>query len=330
MKKITIIGVEMDLGQSRRGVDMGPNALRYAELDSRLRRLGYPLEDHGNIKVPNREMLTTPHATNTPSGKSSQLADPREDSHRAALAGEASTGGKLDFLPSVAGVCREIYRIGRSVIAAGQLPIFLGGDHSIAVGSIGGVTHCEPVGVLWIDAHGDFNTPATSPSGNLHGMPLATLLGHGAPEWVDVGRAGPKLAADRVVLIGIRDLDGQERQLLVKSGVTFYTMRDIDELGIATVANKALERLSHLSHLHVSLDMDVLDPAEAPGVGTPVYGGLTYREAHLLMEVIADRAHVCSIDVVEINPILDHRNHTSELAVNLVASLLGQAREATF
>jgi len=298
MKEIAIIGVEMDLGQSRRGVGMGPNALRYAGLDNRLQRLGYILEDYGNISVPTRDMLTAEH--------------------------------ELAFLPSVANVCKEIYQIGREVIAARQLPIFLGGDHSIAMGNIGGVTHVEPVGVLWIDAHGDFNTPATSPSGNLHGMPLAVLLGHGAPELVNLGRPGPKLIAYQIVLIGTRDLDEQERQLLMENKITVYTMREIDERGIATVANEALDRLSHLSRLHISLDMDGIDPTEAPGVGTPILGGLTYREAHLLMEIIADRACIGSVDIVEINPILDQRNHTSELAVALVTALLGETRGGRF
>jgi arginase len=215
--------------------------------------------------------------------------------------------------------------MGRQAMAAGCLPIFIGGDHSIAAGTIGGVTDQEPAGVLWIDAHGDFNTPDTSPSGNLHGMPLATLMGLGAPAWVNVGRVGPKLEPSQVVLIGIRDLDPQERGAIKASGLSIYTMREIDERGLATVATEALDRLSHFSRIHVSLDMDSLDPSEAPGVGTPVPGGLTYREAHLLMEIIADCACVGSIDVVEINPILDNRNHTAKIAMELIASLLGQS-----
>lgn len=185
--------------------------------------------------------------------------------------------------------------------------------------------HDEPVGVLWIDAHGDFNTPESSPSGNLHGMPLAALMGHGAPELTDLGRAGPKLRPSEVMLIGVRDLDPDERGALKQSGIGVYTMREIDERGMATVAGEAIKRLSHLARLHVSLDMDSLDPSEAPGVGTPVPGGLTYREAHLLMEIIADSGCVGSIDVVEINPILDNRNHTARLAVELITSMLGQS-----
>lgn len=292
-RTVKVIGAPMDLGQSRRGVDMGPSALRYAGLNQRLRRLGWTIEDGGNIETPVRDTL------------------PPE--------------GGITYLPSVASVCRLIYDIGRQAVTAGSLPIFIGGDHSIAVGTIGGVTHSEPCGVLWIDAHGDFNTPETSPSGNLHGMPLAALMGLGAPELVNLGRPGPKLNASQVILIGIRDLDPQERDLIKQSGVVVYTMREIDERGIATVAREALERLEQFSQIHVSLDMDSLDPAAAPGVGTPVPGGLTYREAHLLMEIIADCACVGSVDVVEINPILDNRNQTAKIAMELLASLLGQS-----
>lgn len=292
-KTIRVIGVPMDLGQARRGVDLGPGALRYAGLDNRLRRLGFSLEDYGNIETPVRDTL------------------PPE--------------GGLAYLPAVVKACEAIYQAGQAAIAAGHLPLFIGGDHSIAAGTIGGVTHDEPAGVLWIDAHGDFNTPASSPSGNLHGMPLAALMGLGAPELVNLGRPGPKLTAGRVIIIGVRDLDPLERNLLRQSGIGVYTMREIDERGMAAVAKEALRRLSHLPRLHVSLDMDSLDPNEAPGVGTPVPGGLSYREAHLLMEIIADQALVGSIDVVEINPILDHRNRTAQIAVELLASLLGQS-----
>lgn len=289
---VRVIGVAMDLGQARRGVDMGPSALRYAGLNERLRQLNYSLEDYGNIETPVRDTL------------------PERG---------------LDYLPAVVKTCGAVYEAGREAIAAGRLPLFLGGDHSIAVGTIGGVSHEAPVGVLWIDAHGDFNTPDTSPSGNLHGMPLATLLGDGAESWVNLGRPGPKLAAQDVVLLGIRDLDSAERLRLRASDITVYTMRDIDERGLARVAQEALAHLSHRPRLHISLDMDSLDPSEAPGVGTPVPGGLTYREAHLLMELIADCACVGSVDVVEINPILDNRNHTAKIATELLASLLGQS-----
>jgi arginase len=289
---ISIIGVPMDLGQSRRGVDMGPSALRYAGLDDRLRRLGHEIIDKGNINIPVRDTL------------------PPE--------------GGLAFLPAVVQAGEAMYQAGQAAIQAGHLPLFIGGDHSIAVGTLGGVTHTGPAGLIWIDAHGDFNTPESSPSGNLHGMPLAALLGLGTAELANLGRPGPKLQPTEVVLIGVRDLDQQEKVLLKDSQVKIYTMREIDERGIAAVAGEALERLSHLPRLHISLDMDSLDPREAPGVGTPVPGGLTYREAHLLMEIIADCACVGSIDVVEINPILDERNQTAKIAVELIASLLGQ------
>lgn len=290
---IRVIGARMDLGQSRRGVDMGPSALRYAGLFKRLTKLGCTVEDAGNIQVPVRDTL------------------PKD--------------GGLSYLPAVVKTCAALYDAGRQAVTDGFRPLFLGGDHSIAAGTIGGVTHDAPAGVLWIDAHGDFNIPETSPSGNIHGMPLAALMGRGAPELVNVGRPGPKLSAPDVVLIGIRDLDADERKLLQDANVGIYTMREIDERGIAAVANEALRQLRHHNRLHISFDADSLDPREAPGVGTPVPGGLTYREAHLLMEIIADTGKVASMDVVEVNPILDHRNRTAEIAVELVASLFGES-----
>jgi arginase len=282
----------MDLGQSRRGVDMGPSALRYAGLRERLERLGWQCEDFGNLEIRERETLPT--------------------------------AGGLEYLPEVVRACSVIYDAARQATADGAVPVFLGGDHSIAVGTVGGVTHEEPSALLWVDAHGDFNTPETSPSGNLHGMPLAALCGLGAQELVDVGRPGRKVAPTNVVLLGVRDLDVEERRLLKEHELVVYTMRDIDERGIAEVAREALLRLSHLQRLHVSLDLDCLDPTSAPGVGTPVSGGLSYREAHLLMEILAEEASVASIDVVEVNPILDQRNVTANLAVELLASLLGK------
>ena len=293
MPQIRLIGVPLDLGQARRGVDMGPSALRYAGINDRLRRLGYEIEDNGNIAAPVRDTLPT-------------------------------TGG-LAYLPAVIQACHDVYQAGQTAIKANTIPLFVGGDHSIAVGTIGGVTHDEATGVVWIDAHGDFNTPESSPSGNLHGMPLATLLGLGDDGWVNLGRPGPKLTVENVILIGVRDLDQAERQMLKDSRMGVYTMREIDERGMATVAAEALTRLGHLSRLHVSLDMDSLDPSEAPGVGTPVPGGLTYREAHLLMEILADDGRIGSVDVVEINPILDTGNHTAMIATELIASLLGQS-----
>lgn len=294
MSSICIIGVPMDLGQSRRGVDMGPSALRYAGLDRKLRRLGCEIQDRGNIEIPVRDTLPE--------------------------------GGGLEYLPSVLDACRQIHDQGRRTLESGDVPLYLGGDHSIAVGTVTAATGFEPAtGVLWIDAHGDFNTPDTSPSGNLHGMPLAALTGRGLSEWVDLERPGAKLEASRVVIVGVRDLDPAERLALRESGIKVYTMQDIDRDGIGPVAERATRSLAHLPRVHVSLDMDCLDPREAPGVGTPVPGGLTYREAHLLMETIAEKLTVGSLDVVEINPILDERNRTAELAIELILSVLGKS-----
>ena len=290
---VSIVGIPMDLGQSRRGVDMGPSAIRYAGLDDRLRQLDYRVTDCGNVEIPVRD--------------------------------ELPPDGGLAFLPAVTKAARRAYRAGVEAISTGATPVFLGGDHSIALGTVAAAVSRESVGVLWIDAHGDFNTPETSPSGNLHGMPLAALTGRGSPAMVDLVTSGPTVGDTDVAVLGLRSLDPDERELLRASQVGVYTMRDIDEQGIGQVAHQALERLQHCRSLHVSLDMDALDPREAPGVGTPVPGGLTYREAHLLMEIIASSAKVDSINVVEINPILDHRNLTAQIAVELVSSLLGQS-----
>lgn len=290
---ISTLGIPMDLGQSRRGVDMGPSALRYAGVSRRIQALGYREEALGNIEIRDRDVL--------------------------------SAEGGLSFLPAALEACQAMYEAARDATRRGCFPLFLGGDHSIALGTVGGVSDAERVGVLWIDAHGDLNTPETSPSGNLHGMPLAALLGRGNQQMIDLGRPGRKLEPRDVVLIGVRDLDPGERDLIRELGLAVYTMRQIDERGLAVVAGEALERLGHRDRLHVSLDMDALDPSEAPGVGTPVPGGLSYREAHLLMELIAESNRIHSADVVEINPILDRENQTAKLACGLIASLLGEA-----
>lgn len=282
----------MDLGQNRRGVDMGPSAVRYAGLQARLARLNYNIHDMGNVQVPNPE--------------------------------EEVAEGHMRRLRAVATTCGIIYQRARQCVAQGDFGVYLGGDHSISIGTVAAAAYKGTVGVLWVDAHGDFNTMETSPSGNIHGMPLAALIGEGAPELVNVGFPGPKLHPAHVVLIGLRDLDPEERERLLRSNIRVYTMRHVDELGMATVARDALAHLQHLPRLHVSLDMDSLEPEEARGVGTPVPGGLTYREAHLLMEILGDSERVQSVDVVEVNPILDDGNRTAELAVELVASLLGQ------
>jgi arginase len=292
---VRIIGVPMDLGQSRRGVDMGPSATRYAGLKERIKRLGYQVDDGGNVVVPVVE----------------EIADQPTDAN-------------ARHLDAVAEVCRDLYQRAVESLNSAQFSIFLGGDHSMSVGSVSGVAAQGKVGVIWVDAHADYNTPATSPSGNVHGMPMAALLGDEPKALADVGYPGPKLHPSQVVMIGIRNIDYHERQRLIKSGITLYTMTDIDEHGIALITRQTLARLSHLDHIHVSLDMDSLDPEFAPGVGTPVPGGLTYREAHLLMEILHSSGKVRSMDIVEINPILDNRNRTAELAVELAASLLGQ------
>ena len=290
---IRLLGVPMDLGQSLRGVDVGPSALRYAGLAQRLRHLGHHVEDYGNIEVAVRATL------------------------HEGVKGTA-------YIPAIRATCEQVYDAARQAIAEGCLPLFMGGDHSMAMGAIGGATHDRPVGVLWIDAHADYNTPETSPSGNVHGMPLAVLRGHGPPELVDMGRPGPKVEPEDVMLIALRDIDALESEMLRDSRMGLYTMREIDERGIATVAREALRRLRHHDRLHISFDVDSLDPMFAPGVGTPVTGGLTNREAHLLMELIADDGRIGSVDVVEINPILDERNRTAELAADLATSLLGK------
>jgi arginase len=301
MHKIRIVGVPMDLGQQRRGVDMGPSAVRYAGLYERLQRLGHEVADVGNVSVPVRDEAGV---------RAEQWIE--------------SGGGGLRHLTAVVEACTAIYAMAQQCATTPEIPIFLGGDHSIAIGTVAGGASSGPLGLIWVDAHGDYNTPEISPSGNIHGMPVAVLLGQGHEELVNLGHPGPKLRAQDVVLIGIRDLDTKERQALAVSGVTVFTMRDVDELGMATVARRALIRLSHLNHIHVSFDMDAMEPSAAPGVGTPVTGGLTFREAHLLMEILAESSKVASLDVVEINPILDDGNRTAELAVELIASIFGQ------
>lgn len=296
-RTIRIIGVPMDLGQQRRGVDMGPSAIRYAGLGRRLRRLGHTVIEGGNLPVPLPE------------------AEPPEQAAQ----------GKARHLQGIAAVCRNVYTHARNCISRDETPIFLGGDHSISIGTISAMTtHVPDLGVLWVDAHADFNTPQTTPSGNIHGMGLAALFGHGPAALTGIGYPGPKLKASHVVLLGIRNLDEEERSALRHSGIHVLTMHEIDEMGMAAAIRQALSYLAHTSRLHVSLDMDVLDPKEAPGVGTPVPGGLTYREAHLLMEILAESESVASLDIVEVNTILDVQNRTAGLAVELAASLFGQ------
>jgi len=289
---IRIIGIPMDLGQKHRGVDMGPVAIRYAGLAATLQGLGYQTRDAGNIDIPG-------HYT---------LLDTRLSER---------------IIPIRKACCRA-YALGRDAREKGEIPIFLGGDHSASIGTVGGITHSGPCGLIWVDAHGDSNTPETSNTGNIHGMALSILLGKGPRELVNVGRKGPKVSPENVVLIGVRDLDCEEKVLLKNSGCTVSTMRDIDELGMHRVLRQALGVIGHLPSIHLSLDMDSIDPQEAPGVGTPSPGGLTYREAQLIMETIAETGRLSSVDVMEINPILDQCNRTAQMAVSLLASLFGK------
>lgn len=287
MRRIGVLGVPMDLGAGRRGVDMGPSALRYARLKDGLEALGYWVTDLGDLDVPVAETLPQ--------------------------------GGGLRYLEAIRKVSLALKETVQG-LPEDTFPIVLGGDHSLAMGSVAGVAARGRVGVVWVDAHGDFNTPKTSPSGNIHGMPLAVLAGLGDPQLVEAFRS---LEPDQIVLIGVRSLDPGERRLLREMGVRVYTMHEVDRLGIARIAEETLAYLGDLP-LHVSLDADVLDPTLAPGVGTPVPGGLTYREAHLLMELLAESGRVKSLDLVEVNPILDEKNRTAEMMVGLALSLLGK------
>ena len=288
-----IFGVPIDLGQDRRGVDMGPSAIRYARLQGALEELGYQVSDLGNAVTPLPETV--------------------------------EKEGKIRHLEAVRDVCEEVAEQAEAMISSGLFPIFLGGDHSIAIGTVSGVArNFERIGVIWLDAHADFNTPQTSPSGNIHGMPLSVLTGAGHPDLVAIGGEGASVRTEDVVIVGLRSVDLEERRLLTDAGIRVFTMKEVDAYGIASVVRRALRALSHLDRVHVSLDLDVVDPDVAPGVGTPVRGGLTYREAHLVMELINEAGIAASLDVVEINPILDQRNGTAELAVELVASLMGR------
>ncbi|MBI3963157.1 MAG: arginase [Deinococcus sp.] len=292
-RQVVVMGVPMDLGQGRRGVDMGPSAVRYARLHDRLRQLGHTVEDWGDIPVPVPEAVR-------------------------------GVGG-MRHLPAIRDACQGVYRQAKTAVEAGAFPVFLGGDHSIAMGTVAGVAGGERLGLVWIDAHADFNTPETSPSGNIHGMPLGVLAGDGPAELVNLGYAGAKVRPEDVVVIGLRSVDPEERVRVKQRGLNVYTMKDIDARGAYSVAQEAIEHLKPLGRMHVSLDMDGLDPDIAPGVGTPEPGGLSYREAHLLMELLCDCGLVTSLDLVEINPILDIKNRTAELAVELAASLLGKS-----
>ncbi len=289
----------MDLGQSRRGVDMGPSALRVAGLQSRLKSLGHTVEDIGNVLV----------------------KQPEEQPY-----GEK----RAKYLHEIAETCRGLAEMTERSLTEGYFPLVLGGDHSLAVGSFSGVSNyfraqSKRVGYLWLDAHGDMNTPESSPSGNIHGMPLAAIIGVGAPELTELLGYKPKVEPRNVVLVGVRDLDAKERRLIKESGVHVFTMRDVDERGMRDVMSEALRFVSDdTDGVAVSLDLDFVDPDDAPGVGTPVRGGVTYREAHLALEMIADSEAMVSLEVFEINPLNKLHNQTALLGVEMVLSGLGK------
>jgi arginase len=290
---VAVIGAALDLGAGRRGVDMGPSAIRYAGLEARVERLGLRCEDWGNVT--------------TAVAEASAVGDER-----------------VRFLPQIKETCARIAELVVRAAESDAMPLVLGGDHSVALGTLGGLARAQgPGGVLWLDAHGDLNRPETSPTGNVHGMPLAVVLGlAGAGFGSDAYRL-PAVDPARVALVGIRSLDDGEREVLSKLDALVYTMSEIDRLGIEPILKRSLEHVAGEGFVHVSLDMDVLDPEVAPGVGTPVRGGLSYREAHLAMELIAESGLMGSLEVVEVNPILDRENETAKLAVELVASALG-------
>jgi arginase len=294
MRPIDIIGVPIDLGADRRGVDMGPSAIRYAHLQTQLESLGLPVTDKGNLEVPIAEMC--------------QVNEPR-----------------LKYIDCIIPMARRTAGAVATSLQQGHFPLVLGGDHSLALGSIRGASRQKEIGVLWVDAHADFNTPTTTPSGNIHGMPLAALCGLGDPRLTALWEeTGPVLDPRRVAVIGARDLDPGEKQNLREAGVLVLGMEQIDRLGMMRAMEIALAHLSSAESLYLSFDMDSLDPRHAPGVGTPVTGGLTYREAHLACELAAETGRLIGMDLVEVNPILDVQNATAALAVELALSGLGR------
>jgi arginase len=298
-RKISVIGVPLDLGQSRRGVDMGPSAVRVAGLEARLEAIGHVVEDAGNIAV----------------------AIPEQKKEGAANA---------KYLKEITATCTKSAELVLKTLEADKVPLILGGDHSVAAGTVSGVAEFyrrknQKVGLLWIDAHSDMNTPESSPSGNVHGMPLASIMGLQPDELANIFNFSPKVQPENCVLIGIRDVDSFEKENIRKSGVSVFTMRDIDERGMRSVMEEAIGLASKgTAGFHVSLDMDWIDPEDAPGVGTPVWGGATYREAHLAMEIIADSGGMLSFEIVEVNPVIDEHNQTADLAVELVLSAFGK------
>src|SRR3954447_10666366 len=299
VRPVHIIGVSLDLGGNRRGVDMGPSAFRIAGIGERLSALGVPVVDDGDLVAPIPETKA--------------FGDPDKK-----------------YIREIARVCDKLYKTSLAALEKGGFPLVLGGDHSLAAGSVAATADFvrreeKPLGLIWVDAHGDMNTPSSSTSGNVHGMPLAALLGSEPAELARLGGFSPKVTAERTVLIGIRNLDGREKDRIRESGVRVFTMKDIDRNGIAQVVKQAIAIAGNGSAgIHVSFDMDVCDPTIAPGVGTPVKGGLDYREAHMVMEMVADSGLLRALDLVEVNPILDDRNMTAILGAELALSALGQ------
>jgi arginase len=297
--QIAILGAPLDLGAGRRGVDMGPSALRLAGLNAKLESLGYTVEDLGNVSVAQPE--------STPTGPQN-----------------------TKYLAQISKSCAKLAGIVKDVVGTGKVPLVLGGDHSVAAGTVSGVAEVfrqrgEKIGLVWIDAHADMNTPESSLSGNVHGMPLACCLGYGPRELTHLFDFAPKVEGRNVVLIGLRDVDLRERPIVRESGVTAFTMRDIDECGLRNIMERAIRIVTDgTAGFHLSLDMDAVDPDEAPGVGTPVRGGMTYREAHLAMETICDSGRLLSMEIVEVNPVLDDANRTALLGVELVMSAMGK------
>ena len=298
MTSIRIIGVPLDLGASRRGVDMGPSALRIAHLGLRLTALGHEVQNLGNLDIPDRDSI--PDVT-----------------------------GALDLLPAIAQVCARLAQHTSEAVRDGCAPLVLGGDHSLSVGSVAGVANAcaergERIGLIWLDAHGDLNTPASSLTGNVHGMPVAHLLGRGDPRMAGIASSGQAVRAEHTCIVGARDLDQAERDHAREWGVRIFTMRDIDERGLRSVMSEAIAIAgTGTAGIHLSVDADWVDPKEAPGVGTPVRGGATYRESHLAMEMVHDSHRLISMDIVEINPVLDDHNRTADLCVGLVTSAFG-------
>lgn len=299
MEVISIIGVPMDLGQSRRGVDMGPSAIRYAGVVERLEKLGYTIKDLGDLSI-------------------------KRPTAREELAANANES--LKNLKEVIDANEQLAQMVDEEVAKGHFPLILGGDHSIAIGSLAGIAkHYENLGVIWYDAHGDLNSDETSPTGNIHGMPLAASLGIGHEGLVEVLAYSPKVKPENVIIIGARDLDPPEKELIRELDMKVYSMHEVDRLGMPRIIEESIAYLKDRTDgVHLSLDLDGLDPTEAPGVGTPVIGGLTYRESHLAMEMLAESKIITSAEFVEVNPMLDEHNKTADVAVGLMGSLFGE------